>query len=119
MSEKTPTIRSQRAALASQDDSRREAVVQELEAIAAGEATDVIQWDDMGRVTLTPRLMRMLEALPGSVVAALILPVIVKEGLSAALAMTAVALVMIWRRNEFLALALGLGVVIAMRAAGW
>lgn len=54
MSEKTPTIRQQRAALASQDDSRREAVVQELEAIAAGEATDVIQWDDMGRVTLTP-----------------------------------------------------------------
>ncbi len=35
-------------------DGRREAVVQELEAIAAGEATDVIQWDGMGRVTLTP-----------------------------------------------------------------
>ena len=51
---KTPTIRQQRAALASSDEARREAVVQELEAIAAGEATDVIQWDDMGRVTLTP-----------------------------------------------------------------
>ena len=38
----------------------------------------------MGRVTLTPRIMRMLEALPGSVVAALILPVILKEGFSAA-----------------------------------
>jgi len=36
------------------DEGRREAVVQELEAIGAGEATDVIQWDDMGRVTLTP-----------------------------------------------------------------
>jgi len=55
MSEKTtPTIRQQRAALASSDEARREAVVQELEAIGAGEATDVIQWDDMGRVTLTP-----------------------------------------------------------------
>jgi len=55
MSEKTtPTIRHQRAALASSDADRREAVVQELEAIGAGEATDVIQWDDMGRVTLTP-----------------------------------------------------------------
>ena len=55
MSEKTtPTIRQQRAALASSDADRREAVVQELEAIGAGEATDVIQWDDMGRVTLTP-----------------------------------------------------------------
>ncbi len=51
---KTPTIRQQRAALASSDEARREAVVQELEAIGAGEATDVIQWDDMGRVTLTP-----------------------------------------------------------------
>ena len=54
MSDKTPTIRQQRAALVSSDEGRREAVVQELEAIAAGEATDVIQWDDMGRVTLTP-----------------------------------------------------------------
>jgi len=51
---KTPTIRQQRAALASSDEARRESVVQELEAIGAGEATDVIQWDDMGRVTLTP-----------------------------------------------------------------
>ncbi len=54
MSDKTPTIRQQRVALVSSDEGRREAVVQELEAIAAGEATDVIQWDDMGRVTLTP-----------------------------------------------------------------
>ena len=55
MSEKkSPTIRRQRSDLASDDALRREAVVQELEAIGAGEATDVIQWDDMGRVTLTP-----------------------------------------------------------------
>jgi hypothetical protein len=51
---KSPTIRRQRSDLAADDNLRREAVVQELEAIAAGEATDVIQWDDMGRVTLTP-----------------------------------------------------------------
>lgn len=73
----------------------------------------------MSRVTVTPRIMRMLEALPGSVVAALILPVILKEGLSAAVAMTAVALVMIWRRNEFLALACGIAIVASMRAGGW
>ncbi len=48
------TIRQQRAALAADDEGRREAVVQAVEAIGAGEATDVIQWDDMGRVTLTP-----------------------------------------------------------------
>jgi uncharacterized membrane protein len=72
----------------------------------------------MGRVTLTPRITRMLEALPGSVVAALILPVIMKEGLSAATAMVAVALMMIWLRNEFLALACGIAIIAAMRATG-
>jgi uncharacterized membrane protein len=69
----------------------------------------------MGRVTLTPRVMRMLEALPGSVVAALIMPVILKEGLSAALALTAVALIMIWRRNEFIALAKARAAVVSLR----
>lgn len=54
MSKKPLTVREQRAALASQDTDRREAVVQELEAIAAGEATDVISWDAMGQVQLTP-----------------------------------------------------------------
>ena len=73
----------------------------------------------MGRVTLTPRVMRMLEALPGSVVAALILPVLLKEGLTAGIAMVAVALLMIWRRNEFLALACGIAIVAGMRATGW
>jgi uncharacterized membrane protein len=73
----------------------------------------------MGRVTLTPRVTRMLEALPGSVVAALIMPVIVKEGVSAAIAMVAVAFLMIWRRNEFLALACGIVVVAGLRAMGW
>jgi uncharacterized membrane protein len=73
----------------------------------------------MGRVTVTPRVMRMLEALPGSVVAALIMPVILKEGLSAAVAMVAVALFMIWRRNEFVALACGIAIIAGLRAIGW
>ncbi len=73
----------------------------------------------MGRVTLTPRILRMLEALPGSVVAALIMPMIAKEGLSAGVAMVAVALLMIWRRNEFLALAAGIAVAAGIRALGY
>jgi uncharacterized membrane protein len=73
----------------------------------------------MGRVTLTPRVKRMLEALPGSVVAALIMPVVVKEGASAAVAMAAVAFLMIWRRNEFFALACGIALIVAFRAMGW
>jgi uncharacterized membrane protein len=70
----------------------------------------------MGRVTLTPRIRRMLEALPGSVVAALVMPVMVKEGLPATLAMIVVAALMIWRRNEFVALACGIAVAAGLRA---
>lgn len=50
MTEKPLTTRQQRAALASQDAGKREAVVQELEAIASGEITDVLSWDEMGNV---------------------------------------------------------------------
>jgi hypothetical protein len=54
VSKKPPTIRDMRNGLASGDADRREAVVQELEAIGAGEATDVISWDAMGQIQLTP-----------------------------------------------------------------
>jgi uncharacterized membrane protein len=73
----------------------------------------------MGRMTLTPRILRMLEALPGSVVAALIVPVIAKEGVPAGAAMVVVALLMIWRRHEFLALAAGIAVAAGIRALGY
>lgn len=73
----------------------------------------------MGRVALTPRVLRMLEALPGSVVAALVLPIILKEGSAAALAMLVVTLMVLWWRNEFLALACGIAIVVGMRAMGW
>ena len=49
---KNLTTRQARAGLASSDADRREAVVQELEAIGAGEITDVIRWTDMGEVQL-------------------------------------------------------------------
>ena len=73
----------------------------------------------MGRVTLTPRILGMLNALPGSVVPALIVPIIVKEGMPAGAAVIAVVLIMIWRRNEFLALAAGIAVAAAIRALGY
>ena len=43
----------------------------------------------MARVPLTPRLRRMLDALPGSVVVAAVLPLIVREGPVAVLAIAA------------------------------
>ena len=73
----------------------------------------------MGRVPLTPRVRRMLEALPGSIIAALVLPIVVRIGPVAGLAVFAGALVMAWRRNEFLAVAAGILVAVAARAAGY
>jgi uncharacterized membrane protein len=72
----------------------------------------------MGRVPLTPRVRRMLESLPGAIVAAIVLPVIAKIGLVAALAVAAAAASMIVRRSELLAVAIGVGVAVLARAAG-
>lgn len=72
----------------------------------------------MGRVPLTPRLRRMLEALPGSVVAATVLPIVVKAGPAGVLAVGAAALVMWLRRSDFLAVLAGMAVAAAARAAG-
>jgi len=50
MSDNKMTVREQREALASPDDGKREAVLNELEAIASGEVTDVLSWDELGNV---------------------------------------------------------------------
>lgn len=52
LTKKPLTTRQARAGLASPDADRREAVVQELEAIGAGEITDVIRWTETGDVLL-------------------------------------------------------------------
>jgi uncharacterized membrane protein len=72
----------------------------------------------MGRVPLTPRVRRALEALPGAIVAAIVLPVIAKIGTVAALAVAAAAVTMVLRRSELLAVAVGIGVAVFARAAG-
>jgi uncharacterized membrane protein len=72
----------------------------------------------MGRVPLTPRLRRMLDALPGSVVAAALTPIVLKAGPAGGLGIAAVIGVMILVRNEFLAVFVGMAVVAFARAAG-
>ena len=47
------SVRKARAALKDNDENLREAVTQELTALAASEITDVLFWDETGRVTLT------------------------------------------------------------------
>ena len=72
----------------------------------------------MGHVPLTPRIRRMLEALPGAVIAATVLPIVAKLGLPAALAIAVVLIMMVRFRNEFLAIATGIGVAALVRAGG-
>jgi uncharacterized membrane protein len=71
----------------------------------------------MGHVRITPRVRRMLDALPGALVAALVVPLAVRSGPAAMLALAAAAGVMIASRNEFLAVAAGVAVAAGLRAA--
>ena len=54
MSDRKLTVREARAVLASEDEDRKRAVIDELEAIGSGEITDVVSWDEMGRVQVRP-----------------------------------------------------------------
>ena len=70
----------------------------------------------MGHVPLTPRVRRMLEALPGAVVVATVLPIAVREGLPAALAIAAACAAMVVRRNDLFAVLVGMAVAALTRA---
>jgi uncharacterized membrane protein len=72
----------------------------------------------MAHVPLTRRTQRMLEALPGSIVAATVLPIVARSGPAAAIAVAAAAGVMMLRGNSFLAVAVGVATAALLRAAG-
>ena len=72
----------------------------------------------MAFVRLTPRLRRMIEALPGAVVAAAVLPLIVREGSVAALAIVVAGAVMLTTRKDLLAVLTGMAVAAGARALG-
>jgi uncharacterized membrane protein len=73
----------------------------------------------MGFVPLSPRVKRVLEALPGCVVMATIVPLAVRGGLAMTVAMLAGIAVMLVRRNDFLAVMAGMAAAAGLRAIGW
>ena len=73
----------------------------------------------MGRVQIGPRVKRMLQALPGSVVAATVLPIVVKSGPSALGAVLAALAAMLITRNDFVAVVAGIGAAALIRAGGF
>ncbi|MBS0247648.1 MAG: AzlD domain-containing protein [Proteobacteria bacterium] len=72
----------------------------------------------IGRLVIGPRLRRMLDALPGAIIAATVAPALVQGGLRAALAMAATAGVMIVIRKDFFAVLAGVAVAAAAFAWG-
>lgn len=69
----------------------------------------------MGYVPLTPRVRSILNALPGAVVAAIVLPLMVRAGLPAWLAVLTAVVLMAWRRNDLLAVLCGMAVAALVR----
>ena len=72
----------------------------------------------MSRVRITRRVERALGALPGSIVAATIVPVALRSGAPAIAGIVAAIVVMRLVRNELAALVAGLGVAALARALG-
>jgi uncharacterized membrane protein len=70
----------------------------------------------MSRVRITPRIERGLRALPGSIILATILPVVIGSGWPAILALAATILTMAFTRIDLLSLAAGLGTLSVIRA---
>jgi uncharacterized membrane protein len=72
----------------------------------------------MGHIPLTKRVRRILEVLPGAIMAATIVPIVAKVGPSALIAVIVAAVSMTLKRNEFIAVGLALVAVSVARAYG-
>jgi uncharacterized membrane protein len=70
----------------------------------------------MGYVPLTPRVRAILKALPGAVVMAIVLPLMVRGGLPAWAAVLASIALMAWRRNDLIAVVGGMAAAALIRA---
>ena len=72
----------------------------------------------IGHFRIGARLHRMLDALPGAVIAATVAPILAHGGASAPLAVAAATLTMIAVRNDFAAVVAGVAMAALVRAAG-
>lgn len=70
----------------------------------------------MGYVPLTPRVRRMLEASPGAVIVATVVPIVVREGLPALVAVLIGGGVMLLWRRDYLAVVAGMAAAAGLRA---
>jgi uncharacterized membrane protein len=73
----------------------------------------------MRYIPITPRVRRMLDALPGSIIVAASLPMVVNGGVVVIVAIVAAMTVTIIRRNDFVAVIVGMAVAALARALGF
>jgi uncharacterized membrane protein len=72
----------------------------------------------MRYVPMTPAIQRMLDALPGSIIAAAVLPAVVQGGRVAWLAVLSAMMAMWLTRSDFVAVIIGMGVAALARFYG-
>jgi uncharacterized membrane protein len=72
----------------------------------------------MSRVRLTRPIERALQALPGSIVVATVLPIVIRAGAPAIIGLAVALMIMSFTRHELPALLAGLAAVSVARAAG-
>ncbi|MBO6755140.1 MAG: AzlD domain-containing protein [Roseibium sp.] len=72
----------------------------------------------MGRVPLTPRIRRALEALPGAIIVSTVLPIALKGGVPALLALAVSAGVMAVLRKDIVAVVCAVAAAALSRAYG-
>lgn len=73
----------------------------------------------IGRVTIGPRLSRILDALPGAIIAATIAPLLVHGGPSGLAAVAAALVAMLLVRKDFAAVVAGVAAAAFVRLAGF
>jgi uncharacterized membrane protein len=72
----------------------------------------------IGRVTIGPRVAKMLDALPGAVIAATVAPMLLHGGASGLAAVFAALAAMLLLRNDFAAVVAGVSAAALARLAG-
>lgn len=72
----------------------------------------------MGRLPITPRVRRGLEALPGAIIVSTVLPIVLQGGLAVGLCLIVAAAAQVRLRKEYIAVFCAAAVAAALRAAG-
>ncbi|TYC51520.1 AzlD domain-containing protein [Rhodobacterales bacterium] len=71
----------------------------------------------MGRLPITPRVRRGLEALPGAIIVSTVLPIVLKGGITVGLCLVVAAAAQVFLRKEYVTVFCAAAAAAAMRQA--